>query len=92
MGDNYKAHHLRPFTDEDREKVAQRTWIDREVWLLDKGKQAIEEGCPSNPFVAGQWAERERIGFFLIDKLCTKENGCNDLKCLFIMEILEFIG
>jgi hypothetical protein len=95
MGNNKSSLNqvLRPFDKDARAWVAQRTWIDREVWLLHDSKQAYEEGCDSNPWYAALWAERERVGKALLDKLCGKETGCKDPKCLFIIQILtEVIG
>ena len=93
MDDNEETTlHCRPFKDSDKEWVSKRQWIDRQVWLLNDGKTAMEEGCPSDPFYQGQWADRERIGMFLVSKLCTKGNGCTDERCKFIVEVLMELG
>jgi hypothetical protein len=90
MDDNAETTlHKRPFTEADKQRVLERKWINREVWLLTEGKEATEEGCPTNPFIQGQWAERERIGMLLVSKLCNDGRNCVDQNCKVIMDICK---
>jgi hypothetical protein len=94
MDDN-RANVLtkRPIKPEDLEWAKNRKWIDRQIWLLNDARTAIEEGCPAHdPFIAGQWADRERIGTLLVSKLCKDGKNCFDDQCKFIIEILKEIG